>query len=887
LIVIIMAHHSPTGFISAKRRWLSLSVTILLATPVLMAIIATDGSQTASAEPTITFAAGGDHHNGGAFEAALDELKAANTDFYIANGDLGFTGPGNEQSWCDQVIAKMGSAYPFQLLSGNHDEDGSGDGWVGEYIKCLPDHMSSVGTYGGQYYFDYPSASPLVRVIMLPADITVWGTYRGYSVGSPEYSWTSNTIDDARTNGIPWVVVATHKACITTGPKGSCSVGTDLYDLLIDKKVDLIFHGHVHTNERSKQLSCVVPGTYDPSCIVDDGSDDHYVKGQGSVVVIGGPMGQGTRSVDPSDPEAGYFAKIEGGSEGFYKYTVTPDRIDAVYHASSGTYTDSFIIGPNDMPFTVAVNPAGDSVNPGEVATANVQVNGVSDVPVTLSYSDCPPDSVCAISPSSGMPQFSATLTVATAATTPLGTYPIIVTGSNVTRTDSDTFTLTITNTITRTYQKGDGGLYSEIDDAFIYDGAPGANYGSDPELHLDSADCIDVATVCKSLIKFPDITGFNNGQIPPGVVVQSATLEFTVTDPGGLQNMHQMIESWQEPTVTWDSFLNPGSPELKPLDSTFTPNAGRLSLDVTQIVQNWVNGDANEGFFFDPRSGNGADIDSSESANPEKLTVVYEPILDNNHPLLDLYSVSPTSGTTSTVFTYRVKYSDEDNDPPAVEDPKVHIKKGGIYTPGSPFSAVFDNWVGEPDNYTEGALYIYDKQLGIEGSDYTYHFTASDIKGATDSTPSRDAPDVDDTMPNNCVPETGEENPFFTTQNAELYLTGKRARIIGGNSYGIFSEYLGASHVTDLVPDSLQRFIDAKNTQLKIMRFWLDIAPSDYWFDKAYSVYKDPPDHSAFFSALDRRRKGQRNIHCSRLRFGIRPVDKGRQQRELLDRWQ
>jgi len=296
-----------------KRRIITLLAAVLLASPILMTLGPDDTPSTASAEPTISFAAGGDHYNGGAFEAAMDKLVAANTDFYIANGDLGFTGPGNEQSWCDQVIAKVGSTYPFQLLSGNHDDDGSGDGEITEYVKCLPDHMTSVGTYGGQYYFDYPSVSPLVRAIMLPADLTVFGVTYDYIVGDSHYNWVSSTIDDARAQGIPWVVVAMHKACITTGPKGSCEVGTDLFDLLMNKKVDLIFHGHVHTNERSKQLTCVVPDTYDPSCIADDGSDNHYVKGEGPIVVIGGPMGQGTRSVDPGDPEAGCYQRDPTG----------------------------------------------------------------------------------------------------------------------------------------------------------------------------------------------------------------------------------------------------------------------------------------------------------------------------------------------------------------------------------------------------------------------------------------------------------------------------------------------------------------------------------------------------------------------------------------------
>ncbi len=632
---------------------------------------------------TIVFASGGDHTNNSIFQAALDSLGATGLDFYFAVGDLGFTGVGNERSWCENIRAKLGSSFPFQLLSGNHDQDGSADGWIGNYVQWCPDHMNSTGTYGSQYYFDYPKTSPLVRVIALPADITVFGMTYDYFAGSPEYVWVSDTIDDARANGIPWVIVGMHKVCITTGPK-SCEISTDLYGLLIDKKVDLILHGHVHTNERSKQLSCIIPYSYDPNCIVDDGSDNHYPKGFGPVVIIGGPMGQGSRAVDTLDPEANYFAKLEGGTYGFYKFTVTTNSIDAEYVSVQGSYTDSFTIGSTNQPFTVTVNPKTATINPGEGTATSVQVNGVSSNNVTLFSTGCPPVSTCSFSPLSGSPPFVSTLTVNTSAGTPLATYRMTVSGSNGTRTDYDNYTVTVTQMVTRTYQKGDGGPYSEIDDTYIYEGSRNRNYGAELKLFTDNADCISANTVCKSLIRFPDIIGPAPGQVPNGAQIYSATLEITVTDPGGINNIHQLTETWEEMTATWNSFSVPGSPGAKPAFTSTVPTLGRFAIDVKTAVQAWADGEMNMGVLLDPMSGDGADFDSSESPNPEKLTVVYTTGTSPDYPSTPLNLRASLDGTLSSVV---VSW-----DLPPVETGVDHyeVLRGSSYSPdGSGYAKI------------------------------------------------------------------------------------------------------------------------------------------------------------------------------------------------------
>ncbi len=293
------------------------------------------------------FAASGDHGQNKITNASLDVIVAPPAaDFYLALGDLSYGVNGSEQSWCDTVKARVGATYPFELVSGNHEER-----FIGNFAACLPDRMNSTGTYGANYYFDYQG---LVRVIMISPASTINGVAYQFTTGNANYTWLSNTIDDARGAGIPWIIVGMHKNCITMGAK-SCEIRNDLMNLLILKRVDLILQAHDHTYQRSKQLrhnstcTAVLAGAYNASCVADDGSDDNYIKGQGPILVIAGAFANGLYTINTTDLEAGYFVKWMGGNiqptKGLVKYIVNATQISAQYLASAGgTFTDSFTI---------------------------------------------------------------------------------------------------------------------------------------------------------------------------------------------------------------------------------------------------------------------------------------------------------------------------------------------------------------------------------------------------------------------------------------------------------------------------------------------------------------------------------------------------------------
>jgi len=177
----------------------------------------------------------------------------------------------------------------------------------------------------------------------------------------------------------------------------------------------------------------------------------------------------------------------------------------------------------------------------------------------------------------------------------------------------------------TLSFQKGDGSPYSETDDTYISSGRPDTNYGTGAALFVDASGCkVSPATVCKALLKFPNFLGSNAGQVKPGSVIVSATLQIEITNAGGTQFLYQLTEDWTEWGATWNSFASPGSPGTKGTGLSFNAALGVITLNITAIVQNWVNGDANHGLLIWSNSADGVDYRSSESTSPPKLIVTF-----------------------------------------------------------------------------------------------------------------------------------------------------------------------------------------------------------------------------------------------------------------------
>ena len=317
-----------------------------------------------SSAKTFRFSAAGDFGAWSGFATSLDALNTSQSDFVLALGDLSYGGnatfPGAsiEEKWC----GKFRSEFPnVVIVAGNHETDlANAVVSMTNYTRFCPYPLPSLlsGEYGRQYYFDYPTTNPMVRFILISPDLTFapidGGERYDYIEGNARYNWTRDAIDGARAAGITWVFVGMHKDCIAAGEHG-CEIGTDVLDLLLGRKVDLILEAHNHHYERSKQLvvnsdTCVgiQLHVYNPNCVVNDGSSRKYPGGAGSVIVTAGTGGRELVDFNVSDHFAPYIAEWMGANtlgngKGIVTFDVSATQISMRTHFN-GTYSDTFTI---------------------------------------------------------------------------------------------------------------------------------------------------------------------------------------------------------------------------------------------------------------------------------------------------------------------------------------------------------------------------------------------------------------------------------------------------------------------------------------------------------------------------------------------------------------
>jgi hypothetical protein len=561
----------------------------------------------------VTFGAGGDHGANARTAASLAALDDSGADFYLAIGDLDYDETVSDEAWCDYVkerLPKLGASFPFQLVVGNHEEQGGEDGYIVNHAGCLPDRMSSTvgpgSRYGAEYYFDYPPSSPLMRVVMIPANLTVESINYSYAQGTPRYSWLAGVIDGARASGIPWVVVGVHKNCITTGQK-TCEIGADLMNLLVEKKVDLVLQGHEHSYQRSKQLalnpsSCpAVPvGSYDPDCVIDDGTDAVYPKGSGATFVIAGAFGSALAPVNAFDPEAPYFAKLDATSSGFVKYTVTPDRIDAVFVSSVGTFTDAFTI-------LVGQSPQADIAPP--TAPSELIASAPEQTRVDLSWTASTDDI--------GVHHYAVFRDGAAigSADTPAYVDASVVGGRTytyqVTAYDAAGNPSPPSSSVTVTTPGVTSLAFFPTADTTVRADQPTQNLGLSTVLSTDGSPI-------KNLLMRFDVSGVGSG------TVASAKLRLFNVDSSSIGGTFYRVQdnSWSEQTVTWNTAPVADTTPIASLGAV-TANTW-YEVDLTSLVT----GDGTYSLRVTSTSTNGADYTSKEGAagSRPQLVITVQP---------------------------------------------------------------------------------------------------------------------------------------------------------------------------------------------------------------------------------------------------------------------
>lgn len=347
---------------------ISLTLTpIVLCTVVGLAVAPSPISPEIHAQPdaAFTFGAAGDFTDGPNFQATANAVQAQNPAFFLALGDLSYEWRG-EENWCGYW--KSIGFTNLLLIAGNHDTDESPGGDINRYMKYCGNPFAKmiIGTYGRQYYFDYPAAAPLARFIMITPGIggDTGGLDTNYAVNRQGYKFTAGAIDDARTRGLKWIVVGMHKLYINTLERHKNDISTDdkrtFMTMLLDKRVDVILQGHEHGYERTKQLAtnpktCPLLPTndFDPDCVINAGKN--LVKGAGTVIQIIGSGGKDMRTLRTDDKEFQYFvnkfAHHDLEAFGFGSFTVTATQLAYRYVRSAGPmFEDEYAITAAKQP---------------------------------------------------------------------------------------------------------------------------------------------------------------------------------------------------------------------------------------------------------------------------------------------------------------------------------------------------------------------------------------------------------------------------------------------------------------------------------------------------------------------------------------------------------
>lgn len=187
---------------------------------------------------------------------------------------------------------------------------------------------------------------------------------------------------------------------------------------------------------------------------------------------------------------------------------------------------------------------------------------------------------------------------------------------------------------ITVEFQTGVNG-YSGVRDLQVRSGAPDENTEGRTEWEWDGED----GGVNYGLLWFQGIVGDGPGQIPAGAELVNAELRTYVSNSGSgdqFSTIHNLLVEWDPETVTYNSLFGGAAPvpgehyQAEPFSQNFHASAGQpWTADLTALVQEIVNGLANNGFVFVPDllHTNGFGHVASEAATASTKLIVETPI--------------------------------------------------------------------------------------------------------------------------------------------------------------------------------------------------------------------------------------------------------------------
>ena len=171
----------------------------------------------------------------------------------------------------------------------------------------------------------------------------------------------------------------------------------------------------------------------------------------------------------------------------------------------------------------------------------------------------------------------------------------------------------------TARFRNGVDGYLGTVDSE-IWALAPTTILESNPN---SSTDANNDGGESQCLMRFDGLVGKASHQVPQFATVHRARLYVSAFDQGSTVNLHRMLVPFDQ-SVTWNSMISGVSAdglEAARRKDSFTfgkiaADSSEIVFDVTDTVQDWVNGEPAYGWVFLNTGGNGWDFYSSEFEN-------------------------------------------------------------------------------------------------------------------------------------------------------------------------------------------------------------------------------------------------------------------------------
>src|SRR5882762_10205073 len=153
---------------SADRSGTARGSVVVAASQLALALVATaivlPAPAAAAPSSSFSFGVAGDFGFGADGQATISLAGGAGLDFFLFVGDTTY-GTTNESNWCNDFRAQV----PHVLAeAGNHDTGESAGASLGALLAACPYDLTEpmMGSYGREWYVDYPGSAPLVRLVL-------------------------------------------------------------------------------------------------------------------------------------------------------------------------------------------------------------------------------------------------------------------------------------------------------------------------------------------------------------------------------------------------------------------------------------------------------------------------------------------------------------------------------------------------------------------------------------------------------------------------------------------------------------------------------------------------------------------------------------------------